>query len=291
MFSRRSRRPSTLHASTVLVTSGALFMRSWKSALTPSKRFESSGSCTRMSAEPTKTDSSIAHFLDTSVHVASTESTVPSFFCQPVTASRNLGLPWTYLPADMFWRLRLSVSSASVMVSSTTRLSTSESGNGWYSRLRLAHVSPIFLSAFSMTSSFWARSTISDTASTQWWSSSSRRFPRLNLSSMVNDLPVARWSWRQWRSRIEGWWRSLTSGSDVRSALTWSSRILYTSKLRTPLLSALISLAIFFVSSMSISTSMLFQSVWFQAEKVYDTEAIMSHICFRSKSSSSQRRR
>ena len=65
----------------------------WKSALMASKRLESSGSCTLMSALPTKMDSSACHFFWTSSQVFSTTSTVPSFRCQLVTISRNLGLP------------------------------------------------------------------------------------------------------------------------------------------------------------------------------------------------------
>mmetsp|Transcript_66587 Transcript_66587/g.210804 ORF Transcript_66587/g.210804 Transcript_66587/m.210804 type:complete len:211 (-) Transcript_66587:4222-4854(-) len=209
--------------------SGAAFIRSWKSALMPSKRLESSGSCTRMSAEPTKIDSSACHFFCTSPQVVRHESTAPSFFCHPVTISRNLGLPCTYLPPLMFCSARLSVSRASRMRSSTASCMTSESWYGWNMRSRLAQVSSIFLRAFSITSSFCARSTISDTASTHVWSSSASRSPRENFSSMTKCLPVARMSCFQWRSRMDGWCRSDTSGSEVSSAFTRSSRSLYAS--------------------------------------------------------------
>mmetsp|Transcript_14097 Transcript_14097/g.33829 ORF Transcript_14097/g.33829 Transcript_14097/m.33829 type:complete len:227 (-) Transcript_14097:1523-2203(-) len=223
MFSRRSRRPSMLHASTTLSCSGAFFIRSWKSALIMSKRLESSGSCTRMSAEPTNTDSSMLHFLDTSPHTVSVLSTVPIFFCHPLTSSRNLGLPCTYLEPLRFCSARLSFSSVSWMMSSTISDSTSESGKGVKLRLRLAHVSSIFFSCFSITSSFCARSTISLTASTHVCSSSASRSPRLNFSSMTKCLPVARMSCFQWRSRMSGDRRSATSGTDTRKFFTASS--------------------------------------------------------------------
>ncbi len=166
MFSRRSWRPSRLQASTTLVISGALRMSSWKSALTTSKRLESSGSWTRMSAEPTKMDSSACHFFCTSPHVLMTLSTVPRFFCQRATASRNMGLVCTYFCPDMFCSCRLSFSSASVMASSICSAMMSVSWYGEKPKLSAAHVSSIFLSCFSMLSSFCARSTISEPAST-----------------------------------------------------------------------------------------------------------------------------
>jgi hypothetical protein len=71
-----------------------------------------------MSAEPTKMDSSACHFFCTSFQQDMTLSTVPSFFCQLATASRNTGLVCTYFWPDMFCSCRLSLSSASTMASS-----------------------------------------------------------------------------------------------------------------------------------------------------------------------------
>mmetsp|Transcript_11619 Transcript_11619/g.49589 ORF Transcript_11619/g.49589 Transcript_11619/m.49589 type:complete len:259 (+) Transcript_11619:870-1646(+) len=257
-----------LHASTQFSTSGASFIKLWKSPFMPSKRLESSGSCTLMSAEPTNTDSSMDHFLATSCQTPSTESTVPSLLCHSVTLSRNTGLPCTYFDPPRFCKARLSFSNASAMRSSTTRLSTSESGNGEKSRLSALHVSSNFASCFSMTSSFCARSTISETASTQVWSSRASKSPRLNVSSITKCFPVAFMSCFQCRSRIDGWCNSETSGKDVSSAFTWSSRILYRSYARHPLCNCLISFASFLHSSTKNSTSILSHSVTFQLSKV-----------------------
>ena len=79
----------------VTILQAVLTHCTWKSALTTSKRLESSGSWTLMSALPTKMDSKACHFFWTSSQVLSTTSTVPSFLCQFVTISKNLGLPCT----------------------------------------------------------------------------------------------------------------------------------------------------------------------------------------------------
>lgn len=87
--------------------------------MTTAKRLESSGSCTLMSALPTKMLSSACHFFCTSIHVVSTASTVPKRFCHAATLSPNMGLSCTYFWPARPWSCRLSFSSASVIASST----------------------------------------------------------------------------------------------------------------------------------------------------------------------------
>ena len=249
MRSRFSSRSSTLHASTTLVTSGASRIMFVNSVLTPSNRLESSGSCTRISCEPMNTLSSMLHFLATSAHTDRTLSTVPSFFCQSSTISWNL-VPWTYLLDPRFCKSKLSFSSASTIKSSTTMFTTSESGvNGTKSRFNAAHVSSIFTSCFSMTSSFCARSTISLTLSAHVCSSSASKSPSENLSSIVNFLPVTCCKSFQCRSRIAGWRSSATSGREVSSALIWSPNERNTSYCAHPLGNCLVCFCSVLVSS------------------------------------------
>mmetsp|Transcript_9872 Transcript_9872/g.40463 ORF Transcript_9872/g.40463 Transcript_9872/m.40463 type:complete len:202 (+) Transcript_9872:9728-10333(+) len=200
--------------------SGASRIMFVNSVLMPSNLLESSGSCTRISCDPMKTLSSMLHFFATSAQTDSTLSTVPSFFCHSSTISWNF-VPCTYLFEPRFWSSRLSFSSASTMRSSTTMLTTSESGlNGTKSRCKPAQSFSIFTSCFSITSSFCARSTISETLSAQVCSSSARRSPSENFSSIVNFFPVTCCRSFQCLSRIAGCLSSATSGSEVSSALT-----------------------------------------------------------------------
>mmetsp|Transcript_33993 Transcript_33993/g.79402 ORF Transcript_33993/g.79402 Transcript_33993/m.79402 type:complete len:265 (+) Transcript_33993:148-942(+) len=258
----RSRRPSKLQAMTAFVSLTASFMRSFHSASTPSKRFESSGSWTRMSAEPMKIDCRFCHLPCTSRHVDSTTSTEPSFFCQFWTLSRKSALPCTYLDDWRFWSWRELSSRASMTVSSTaSRKRSALSGSGGKDRFCTLHVSASFCSCFSMVSSFWARSTISSTSSSKRWSSRSSMPPKVNLSSILNVMPHARMSWFQWRSRMAGWWSSSTRGSDVCMFLTASSRPLKQGQFLTSLSHPLTSFCNFLFSSCNISTSISSQRV------------------------------
>ena len=84
-----SPRPSAVHTCTTDGTVAASFMRSLNSESMPSKRFVSSGSCARMSAEARKMDSSAAQLLHTLFHSERTDSTSPSVCCQYMTLSRK----------------------------------------------------------------------------------------------------------------------------------------------------------------------------------------------------------
>ena len=110
-----------LHASTAFLTSGASLMRPMNSLLISSKRLESSGSCWRISCDPTKTDSSMFHFFATTVHVRRHDSTVPSFICHSPTVSAISGFAITNLFPDSDCNAMLCSSSVDATSSGTTR--------------------------------------------------------------------------------------------------------------------------------------------------------------------------
>ena len=86
MAVKASSRPSLRHASSGLGVCDASDICSLKEASMPSKRFASSGSCSRMSSEPKKMDSRLHHCRCTSTHASSVARTPPSLAFQPATA-------------------------------------------------------------------------------------------------------------------------------------------------------------------------------------------------------------
>eukprot|EP00966_Prymnesium_polylepis_P164865 3811873-Prymnesium_polylepis.1 len=79
----------------------------------PSKRLASSGSCSRMSSDARKIDSSCVQERCTSSHTSSTERTVPSLpFHSVIVASKK---PMKRLPAHA-WRARTTQGSAAGLI-------------------------------------------------------------------------------------------------------------------------------------------------------------------------------
>ena len=70
-----------------------------------SKRLESPGSWMRMSADPTKIDSSACHFFWTSIHVISTASTAPRRRCHSDTFSKKKSFAYGWIQTLTYWYL------------------------------------------------------------------------------------------------------------------------------------------------------------------------------------------
>mmetsp|Transcript_2360 Transcript_2360/g.7768 ORF Transcript_2360/g.7768 Transcript_2360/m.7768 type:complete len:203 (-) Transcript_2360:4097-4705(-) len=190
----------------------ASFICSRNSASIWSKRFASSGSCSRMSSEPRKMDSSEHHARCTSSHTSSTARTVPSLpFQSVICVSKN---PMKRLPI-MFCSATSLSSSASYTSGGCWRICTPVFLNGAYSRPKPDQVCAIFLSCASSLISARACSTTSDTPSWKRWSSSRRSDSSCSLSSRMKDLPHVAMSFCQWRSRIASSRRSWMSGRSM----------------------------------------------------------------------------
>mmetsp|Transcript_10037 Transcript_10037/g.27403 ORF Transcript_10037/g.27403 Transcript_10037/m.27403 type:complete len:218 (+) Transcript_10037:10406-11059(+) len=139
-------------------------------------------------------------------------------------------------------------------------------------------VSPSLVRACSIFSSFWARSTISPTSSSNLCSSNLSRSSNLKEGSVtLKDTLVVDMSCSQCLSRMAGERRSATRGTDVKKFFTLASTPLNTSSSRTFLCRLLTSFTKVFAPSSMTSVRMSLHSVSFQSENWHSHSMDVSH--------------
>mmetsp|Transcript_89945 Transcript_89945/g.259317 ORF Transcript_89945/g.259317 Transcript_89945/m.259317 type:complete len:241 (+) Transcript_89945:1212-1934(+) len=210
----------------------ASFINSLNALSICSKRFESSGSCDRISSLCMKMGSNRHQFSCTFCHTLSVVSILRNFPLHSSTKAlqNSMNLPWEVMPI---------ISSESASSRSNTSPNSPSNGQSGFERSNDTVIFDqtlwMFFNFLSIFASFTDWSTISDTSSANSCSCKSMRSLKENSGPFSKVLCVTVMSFVQCRSCIVSPWRSLINGRTVAIFLASSWSHLYTGHAFTPL--------------------------------------------------------
>mmetsp|Transcript_19754 Transcript_19754/g.46594 ORF Transcript_19754/g.46594 Transcript_19754/m.46594 type:complete len:228 (+) Transcript_19754:878-1561(+) len=193
-----------------------------------SKRLASSGSCRRMSSEPTKIASRYIHFDWTFIQTAITSAMVDMSFSHFCVWSRNGPTKRLALMEERFIIWSSSVSWISSVVRSTNPRSVPPLMYLATSKRVSRQVSAMSLMPFSIVSSLTAAPESSAICSENFSSCIEKSLPSVNVFGFISkEVPVRSMSCFQCLSRSASDLRFWMSGRDSRKPMIASSSILY----------------------------------------------------------------